>query len=182
MRVLLTLALAGQCSAEGREASPPAAVTSIHVETSEGATTGDEPRLDLGTWEPWTTGESTGGSTGGEDSTAPADMPTTSGATSMGEDPGTSTGEGSTSTGEDASTGAASTSGTSTGEESIGDSTTGEPLTDCPCEDGADNVCDLAPWACSATLPGGLCDPDGDGAYFDGDWNLGYTLYAEKCG
>ena len=109
-------------------------------------------------------------------------MPTTSGATSMGEDPGTSTGEGSTSTGEDASTGAASTSGASTGEESIGDSTTGEPLTDCPCEDGADNVCDLAPWACSATLPGGLCDPDGDGAYFDGDWNLGYTLYAEKCG
>ena len=109
-------------------------------------------------------------------------MPTTSGATSMGEDPGTSTGEGSTSTGEDASTGAASTSGTSTGEESIGDSTTGEPLTDCPCTDGADNVCDLAPGACSATLPGGLCDPDGDGAYFDGDWTLGASEYLAKCG
>ena len=175
MRVLLTLALAGQCSAEGREASPPAAVTSIHIETSEGASTGDEPRLDLGTWEPWTTGESTGGSSG-EDSTGPADMPTTSGATSTGEDPGTSTG-GSTSTGEDASTGAAST-----GEESTGDSTTGEPLTDCPCEDGADNVCDLAPGTCSATLPGGLCDPDGDSAYFDGDWTLGASEYLAKCG
>ena len=79
-------------------------------------------------------------------------------------------------------TGAASTSGASTGEESTGDSTTGEPLTDCPCEDGADNVCDLAPGTCSATLPGGLCDPDGDGAYFDGDWTLGASEYLAKCG
>lgn len=185
MRAILILALAGQCAAEGRRAGPQPAVTGIHVETSDGSSSGDpdQPRLDLGSWEPWTTGESTGGSSGGEDSTAPADTPTTSGATSTGGEPGTSTG-GSTSTGEDASTGAASTSGSSTsGDTSTGgDSTTGEPLTDCECTDGADNVCDLAPGTCSATLPGGLCDPDGDGAYFDGDWTLGASEYLAKCG
>jgi hypothetical protein len=183
MRAILILALAGQCSAEGRRAGPPAAITGIHVETVEGESSGDpdQPRLDLGSWEPWTTGESTGGSSGGEDSTAP----TTSDSTGAGK-AGTSTG-GSTSTGEDASTGAASTSGASTsgastGEDSTGgESSTGGPLTDCPCVDGADNVCDLDPGVCSATLPGGLCDPDGNGDYLDGDWTLGWQEYHAKC-
>ncbi len=180
MRVLLTLALVGQCGVEGRQAGPPAAITGIHVETSEGASTGDpEVRLDLGAWEPWTTGESTGGSSGGEESTG-GDFPTTgsssgaasesTGGESTGDDSTGSTGAGSTSSG-------SSTSETSTG----GDYSTGEPLTDCPCEDGADNVCDLAPGTCSATMPGGYCDPNGDGAYFDGDFNLGWKEYQAKC-
>lgn len=176
MRVLLTLALAGQCAADGRAAGPPAAITGIHVETSEGSSTSDQPRLDLGSVEPWSTGETTGGSSTG--STGEDIEPTTSG--------GSSTGAGSTgssSTGGEESTGAGSTSGSSTGDTSTGgDSTTGEPLTDCPCTDGADNVCDLSPGTCSATMPGGLCDPDGDGAYFDGDWTLGAKEYLAKCG
>lgn len=188
MRAIMILALAGQCAAEGREAGPPPAVTGIHVETSEGTSTGDpdQPRLDLGSWEPWTTGESTGGTSTGDDQ--PADPPTTSGATSTGGEttgaPGTNTG-GSTSTGDDSTStgGEASTSGTTGADESTGgDSTTGEPLTDCECEDGADNVCDLAPGTCSATLPGGLCDPDGNGDYLDGDWTQGYFVYMAKCG
>jgi hypothetical protein len=178
MRVLMTLALAGHCAADGRAAGPAAAVTGIHVETSEGASSGpDQPRLDLGAWETWTTGESTG-----EPSTGAPAVPTTSG-TSMGTDESTS---GGTSTGEDTgtSTGAASTGGTSgdTSTSTGGDTSTGEPLTDCPCQDGADNVCDLSPGTCSATQPGGLCDPDGDGAYFDGDWTLGAQEYTQKCG
>ena len=178
MRVLLTLALAGHCAADGRAAGPAAAVTGIHVETSEGAATSeDQPRLDLGAVELWSTGDTTGGSS----STGSTEdiEPTTSGGSTT-----TSAGStGSSSTGGEESTGASSTSGSSTGDTSTGgDDTTGEPLTDCPCQDGADNVCDLPPGTCSATLPGGLCDPDGDGAYFDGDWTLGYALYAEKCG
>ena len=157
MRVLLTLALAGHCAADGRAAGPAAAVTGIHVETSEGASTSeDQPRLDLGAVELWSTGDTTGGSS----STGSTEdiEPTTSGGSS--------------------STGAGSTGSSSTG----GEESTGSPLTDCPCEAGADNVCDLAPGTCSATLPGGLCDPDGDGAYFDGDWNQGYFDYQQKCG
>ena len=172
-------ALAGRCVAADARDAGPTAVTGIYIETSDGSSTGDavdpvHPRLDLGGLKLLTTGESTGGSTG-EDSTS-TDLPTTSGATSTGE-LRTSTGDWSTSTGEDVSTGVASTSGTSTGVEE----STGEPLTDCPCEDGADNVCDLAPGTCSATLPGGYCDPDGDGAYFDGDFTLGWKEYQAKC-
>ena len=184
MRALILCALAGRCVAADARDAGPTAVTGIYIETSDGSSTGDavdpvHPRLDLGGLELLTTGESTGGSTG-EDSTS-ADLPTTSGATSTGE-LRTSTGDWSTSTVEDVSTSAASTSGTSTGgEESTDESTTSEPLTDCPCEDGADNVCDLSPGTCSATIPGGYCDPDGDGAYFDGDFTLGWTEYQAKC-
>lgn len=186
MRVLLTLALAGHCAAEGRMAGPAQAVTGIHIETTDAESTGepDLPRLDLGTPEPWSTGESTGGTS----STGPVDLPTT-GATSTGGEttgdpaPGTSTGGESTSTGE-GSTGPATTSGgTSTGgDTSTGGESTGEPPPECPCEDGADNVCDLAPGTCPPTMPGGYCDPDGDGAFFDGDWTLGWQEYKAACG
>lgn len=54
-------------------------------------------------------------------------------------------------------------------------------LTDCPCAPGVDNVCKLAPGTCSAVKPGGLCDPNGDGQFFDGDFTLGWKLYQAKC-
>lgn len=54
--------------------------------------------------------------------------------------------------------------------------------TDCPCTPGAINVCNLHVGACSATKPGGLCDPNGDGAFFDGEWTLGQMQYQAKCG
>ena len=180
LRAIMICALATRCDGvDGREPGPPAAVTGVHVETSEGASTGEDlPRLDLGAMALWSTGDTTGGSSStgsiGEDI-----EPTTSGGSTT-----TSAGStGSSSTGGEESTGASSTSGSSTGDTSTGgDDTTGEPLTDCPCQDGADNVCDLPPGTCSATLPGGLCDPDGDGAYFDGDWTTGAMEYTQKCG
>lgn len=177
LRAIMICALATRCDGgDGRSAGPPAAVTGVHVETSEGASSGpDQSRLDLGAWEPWTTGEGTG-----EPSTGAPAVPTTSG-TSTGTDESTS---GGTSTGEDpgTSTGAASTGGTTGGSSTGDDTSTGELVTDCPCQDGADNVCDLAPGTCSATMPGGYCDPDADGAYFDGDWTLGAQEYTQKCG
>lgn len=54
-------------------------------------------------------------------------------------------------------------------------------LTDCPCAPGVDNVCKLAPGTCSAVKPGGVCDPNGDGQFQDGDWTLGWKLYQAKC-
>ena len=104
--------------------------------------------------------------------------PTTSG-TSTGEPAPESTGTEAGSTSEPAGTSSTGSTGAETGTSGT---STGEPLTDCPCQDGADNVCDLAPGTCSATSPGGYCDPDGDGAYFDGDFNLGWTEYQAKCG
>lgn len=60
-----------------------------------------------------------------------------------------------------------------------------ECLTECPCEPEANegkNVCYLAPGTCDATKPGGLCDPDADGGFADGDWILGWQLWSAKCG
>lgn len=178
MRVLLTLALAGQCAPTGRDAAPPPAVTGVSVDpgTSTGEPDVDLPRLDLGAAEPWTTsGATTGGSTGDEPETPTTGEPATSTGAA------TSTGPGSTGPAEE-STGGSTSTGEAPGTSTGGEESTGSPLTDCPCEAGADNVCDLAPGTCSATLPGGLCDPDGDGAYFDGDWNQGYFDYQQKCG
>ena len=55
-------------------------------------------------------------------------------------------------------------------------------LSDCPCSPGITTFCNLAPGVCSATKPGGYCDPNGDGAYFDGDWTKGNMEHAAKCG
>lgn len=137
-------------------------------------------------------------STGGED-TSTGDVGTSGSSSSTGE---ASTGENSTGDG-------SSSGGESTGDEPPPPSVCGdgvcdeaeaavacwgpgwcagdcaaEPkcLTTCPCTDGADNVCDLAPGTCPETKPGGLCDPDGDGAYLDGDFFKGSWLYTAKCG
>lgn len=182
MRVLLTLALAGQCAPTGRDAAPPPAVTGVSVDpgTSTGEPDADLPRLDLGAAEPWTTGgATTGGSTGGSTGDEPKAPTTGEPATST--DAATSTGPGSTGPAE-GSTGGSTSTGEAPGTSTGGEESTGDPLTDCPCEPGADNVCDLAPGTCSATSPGGICDPNGDGAFFDGDWTLGFQLYQEKCG
>jgi hypothetical protein len=32
------------------------------------------------------------------------------------------------------------------------------------------------------TQPGGYCDPNGDGSYDDGDWNMGWFDYQAQCG
>mgnify|MGYP003508349389 CR=1 FL=1 len=153
MRVIMIIALAGRCAATGRaEGVLPAA--------TEPLSTGDE---------------TTSSSSSGEGSTS---TPTTSSGETA--EAGTSTSAGSTSTG-DGSTSAGGSTSTSPDTSTGGESTTSEPLTDCPCEDGADNVCDLSPGTCSATIPGGYCDPDGDGAYFDGDFTLGWTEYQAKC-
>ena len=53
---------------------------------------------------------------------------------------------------------------------------------DCPCEPGITNWCDLAPGTCDATTLGGACDPNGDGAYFDGDWTAAWQSHQQKCG
>ena len=178
MRVIMIIALAGRCAATGRaEGLLPTATGIYGTSEDSGETPEDLPRLDLGAWEPLSTGdETTSSSSSGEGSTS---TPTTSSGETA--EAGTSTSAGSTSTG-DGSTSAGGSTSTSPDTSTGGESTTGEPLTDCPCEDGADNVCDLPPGTCSATLPGGYCDPNGDGFYGDGDYALGLQEYAAKCG
>lgn len=45
------------------------------------------------------------------------------------------------------------------------------------------NVCGQEPTpTCPATMPGGLCDPDGNGVYDDADWTAGYYAYLDACG
>lgn len=56
---------------------------------------------------------------------------------------------------------------------------------DCPCAPEAaqaSNFCGLPPGTCSATMPGGYCDPNGDGSYGDADWSLGFAQWVAKCG
>lgn len=96
----------------------------------------------------------------------------------------TTTGETTTSTttGEDATTGGDPTTSTST---TTAEATTGgEPP--CPCLpeiQAGQNLCNAQPTPeCPATLPGGLCDPNGDGSYADADWMAGYQGYLESCG
>lgn len=56
----------------------------------------------------------------------------------------------------------------------------------CPCSDDPDfdNFCLYGPStaSCPMTFPGGYCDPDGDGDFSDGDWELGWELYGLQCG
>lgn len=54
----------------------------------------------------------------------------------------------------------------------------------CPCLDGVDNYClyfphDIA--GCEMLLPGGYCDPNGDGDFADADWIRGFNEYAAAC-
>jgi hypothetical protein len=59
---------------------------------------------------------------------------------------------------------------------------TGSPYPDCAC-DRTDNYCQHLPSTpgCPMTFPGGYCDPNGDGSYGDGDWNLGWYEYQGYC-
>lgn len=144
-----------------------------------------------------TTGGEAGSSTGEETTTTTtgaATSSTTSTSTSSSTStttlaPTTGPGEESTSTsttGDDpttSSTGGTSTTGddsTSTGEQTT---TGGEVICPCTAEVMAgQNVCaQPSTPTCPATLPGGLCDPDGDGSYADGDWNAGYWAYLDAC-
>jgi hypothetical protein len=54
---------------------------------------------------------------------------------------------------------------------------------DCPCLAGVDNFC-LYPHdtpGCAMLLPGGTCDPDGDGDFDDADWEAGWYAYRDRC-
>ena len=180
MRSALVLCLAARCVAGERAENTPAA-TSIVIEDSTGAATDPEPlRLDLPAWEPWTTG-TTGelDSSSGDTSTG---APTTSGDVTgapVAQTTGAELSSGSSGDTSGETSGSSGPDDTSSGADS---SSTGEPAPACPCEPGADNVCDLPPGACPATMPGGYCDPDGDGAFFDGNWDLGWIEYQAKCG
>jgi hypothetical protein len=54
----------------------------------------------------------------------------------------------------------------------------------CPCVTGGDNYCMHGPGrvGCPMTMPGGYCDPDGDGSFDDGDWCRGFYEHALECG
>lgn len=161
----LALLLLACDAEEGRRPSHPVGYTTTEgttaAEESTGST-GDETTTttttgpDMGDW---TTsgGTSTGGPAAtGEDDTTSTSTTTTSDATATGED-------------------TTSTTGTTTGLEVV-----------CECSPemlAAKNVCGAEPTpTCEHTQPGGLCDPDGDGVYEDGDWNAGYFAYLEVCG
>lgn len=175
MRSALVLCLAARCVAGERAGNTPAA-TSIVIEDSTGASTDPEPlRLDLPAWEPWTTTTGELENSSGDTSTG---APTTSGDVT-GAPVAQTTGAESSSGSSGETSGSSGPDDTSTGADS---SSTGEPAPACPCEPGADNVCDLAPGACPVTMPGGYCDPDGDGAFFDGDWDQGWLDYKATCG
>jgi len=206
MRIwVATALLATACDRSVSRAERPAAITGIHVEESTGAgSTGEEARLDLGTFEPL--------STSGESTSTGDDAPTsTDGEDAM----GTSTsGLAETSTGID-------TSGSTGGEENSSGASTGEPaptcgdgtcdpaeheggcyqgpgwcfqdcwqapacVSDCPCTPGAaavKNFCNAdPPVVCSATAPGGICDPDGDGGPVDADGAAGFYSWTATCG
>ena len=130
-----------------------------------------------------TSTSSGGGSTSSTSSAVPLPATTTSadettGSTSnAGDTTGTTTGS---TTGEPDTTSSGTTTGT-TGP----DTTTGGELP-CPCLPGiqaGQNVCAVEPTPdCPATMPGGICDPNGDGAYNDADWIAGYKGYLAACG
>ena len=211
MRAFILTIILAACDPAGRAAGPPVAITGIHPDASTGdVSTGDQPRLDLGGYPPIpdlptaesSSSETTGGdtpttsdtSTGGEDSAGP-----------VGTTSGTSTG-GETSTGEESSSGDASSSGDPPAgvcEDGVCDPAERAPcwgpgwclpdcvgdaacLSDCPCTDGAaavKNFCKAdPPPACSATAPGGYCDPDGDGSPDDADTTRGFYEWLAKCG
>ena len=66
------------------------------------------------------------------------------------------------------------------GDAAEGDCGSGWP----GCSPNVDNCCDMGierPGVLP-TWPGGICDPNGDGDFSDGDWDLGHQCYREKCG
>jgi hypothetical protein len=59
------------------------------------------------------------------------------------------------------------------------------PESSFPCDTSGqiDNCCSYDPGTegVPATHPGGICDPDGDGAYEDADWGAGWQCYTDAC-
>lgn len=123
------------------------------------------------------------GSTSSTSSTVP--LPATSSAETTAAETTGSTSSGADTTGGPTTTGDGTTTGTTTGDATGPDTTTGDELP-CPCLPGiqaGQNVCAVEPTPeCPATLPGGLCDPDGDGDFDDADWIGGYKAYLAACG
>lgn len=203
MRTIILAALMAACDSAARRPAGTLPGPGIEIEGS----TGDAPRLDLGTDPPIPdlppeTGDSsgTGGSTTGEGSTG-----------------GSSTGSSSSTSEATSTTGGDSSSGSSSGDTS---SSSGEPppaecgdgvcepserapcwapgwclgdcykepecASDCPCTPAAaavKNWCYADPLpACAATAPGGYCDPNGDGLPDDADDIQGFYSWYAKCG
>lgn len=201
--LLLCAALAAACDPAGRPASaPPPAASGIYPDASTGAPAIDEPRLDLGDTPPIPDlpAEGTTGP-GGETTGGIAETGSSSGSE------GTAAGGESTSTGEvssSSSTGGSSSTGEppapvcGDGVCAIGERSpcwgpkdawcfadcAQDPacVSDCACSAGAAAVKNFCysdpPLVCSATAPGGFCDPDG-GAFSD-VWGFYSWLY--KCG
>lgn len=207
MRAFVVALLMG-CDMAGRPGGGDIAGPGIEV-TSEPAMDPEGARLDLpqvgtSTGADLSTGAGTSGDVAALDlGMVAADLGDAS-TSSTGEGSSTSTGEpGTTSTGEGSTVGTSSTGeppvpdfcgdGVCTGAETEpacwgtgfcpGDCLS-QPkcLSDCPCSPGITTFCNLAPDVCSATKPGGYCDPNGDGAYFDGDWTKGTMEHTAKCG
>lgn len=210
MRSIIIFTFIAACDAAGRPAgAAPGPGPGIYPDTStSGAeTTGDAVRLDLPEHGPLpnlpgaetTTGESEDSSSGD----------TSTGETTLELDASTSDASTST-TGEDESTTAVSSesSGTSTGaapvcEDGVCDSAERAPcwgpgwcladcvadpvcLSDCACTEAAAatmNFCSADPKpTCAATMPGGYCDPNGDGSPTDADFTRGFYEWHAKCG
>lgn len=188
MRVFMCAALLAACdTGAARPYSPPVG-PGIVPETSTGSSTGEAPRLDLGTEPPIPGLPSETGTTG---------EPGTTGEESTGTSTGTSTTDESSSGSTSTSTGAESTSTTSEASSSTGEppAVCGDGVcepserapcwgpkdawcfgdcwkapeckSDCPCTPeaaAAKNWCNADPLpACTPTAPGGYCSlPDGD--------------------
>jgi hypothetical protein len=88
-------------------------------------------------------------------------------------------------------TGGESTDGGSTDGGSTGDPPEEPPpeepplYEDCPClmQAGVDNFCHYGPGypGCPMTVPGGYCDPNGDGSFAEGNWEQGWYDWHEQC-
>ncbi len=205
MRAIILCAALAACDVAGRPASPPPPAAGIDPSTTGDASTGDEPRLDLPRDEPLPDlpDASSSSTTGSEDmpTTGEADTSTTSSTSSS-----SSTGEAESSSSGEPSTGEASSTGEA--EPSVcGDGVCDpaehapcwapgwcyadcgkepECLSDCPCTPSVNewkNFCTAQELPdCSATKPGGYCDPNGDGQYDDADATRGFYEWLAKCG
>ena len=200
----MVLVLMCACDIAGRPASyNPTGGPGIEA-TSEPAGDPETARLDLPVYETSTGDLST--STGASSDTGELAMDLGAGPVDLGGETSTGEAPGSTSTGGE-STGEETSGSTSTGEPDppamCGDGVcTGaetEPacwgagfcqgdclkqpkcISDCPCSPGITTFCNLAPGVCSATKPGGYCDPNGDGQFFDGDFTKGNLEHGAKC-
>lgn len=200
MRAFLVALVFTACDAgDPRPASyNPHGITGAEA-TSEPAAGTEAIRLDLPVYETSTTGVADLSTSTGAASSSGEPAPDLGAMeASTGEAPGSSSSTGGESTGTSGSTGEPDPpdvcgDGQCTGGETIpacwepgwcpGDCLK-QPkcISDCPCAPGITTFCNLAPGVCSATKPGGYCDPNGDGQFFDGDFTKGNLEHTAKCG